>query len=576
MVSLPVPPSRPPSLRDRIGGRWAVSVPAFLVGAVLIAIGFGLQQLPPFAGPVTPAYRLSGYAVQVAAIGLVMLVADRTVLRRRRERPVSPWLVTGISALLGLARIGALVGLNAATGHSLAPSVTPLSLLLVAVLTAVPLLPVTALLLATREWYTADRERLIAADTAIELERMRATGAVESLRALVDDATHVRLDAALEQARPVLDATRPADDASVRAASDALLAAARGEVRAASHQLAHARPASYPRVRWRAVVRSALSRNPLPAWLAVVAVVVITAGAMVWVMGLANAVMAAVALAVAAACLYPLGRRAITRRPAWAMPVTLATTAITGAIPLAVLHIAGTDDLPIAPQVTFVIAVIVITALISIVLSAIEASDDVIGALGAITEQHEIEARAADEARRALDHEMAGHLHGTVQARLVAAAYDIEGARRNGDDQGVADAIARGREALDSLSPSPGGQQASSWPETREAITLRWSGVLEVAWDAHDARLTADEVATMADLIQECLSNALIHGQASTAAITVRVAPDHISLEVSDDGTGPQRGAAGLGSAVLAHATRGDWVLDGGAHGATVRARVPR
>ena len=120
-----------------------MSVPTFVVGAVLIAIGFGAQQLPPFAGEITPGYRLAGYAVQVAALGLVLVVADRTLLRNRRVRPASPWLVTGISAMLGVARLGALMGLNAATGHSLAPSVTVLDLLVIGLLTAAPLMPVS-------------------------------------------------------------------------------------------------------------------------------------------------------------------------------------------------------------------------------------------------------------------------------------------------------------------------------------------------------------------------------------------------------------------------------------------------
>ena len=571
-----MPTNRAPSLRARIGGRWAVSVPTFIVGAVLIAIGFWVQQLPPFAGDITTGYRLAGYAVQVAALGLVLLAADRTLLRNRRVQPASPWLVTGISAMLGVARLGALMGLSAATGHSLAPSVTVMDLLVIGLFTAAPVIPVTALILGTREWYSAERERLIATDIALEIDRMRATGAMEQMRRMVDDDARARLDDARGRALPVLDATRPDDDASARAAAQALLSTARGDVRTVSHQLAGSASSSYPRVRWREIIATSLGRNPLPERLAVPAAMVVTGSALLVVNGLGGAALALTSLAVAAFLLYPLGRRIIARRPTWAVPVSLTTAAATGVITMAVLQVAGEYDRFLPRQIGFVVAVVVATALMSGLLTALDASDDVIAELRAITERSEIEALAAEQARRALDRDLAGYLHGTLQTRLVATAYDIEGARRRGDERAVADAIARGREALDALSPTQAEQHAGSWHQARGAITGRWMGILDITWSADDAHLKPDEVVVVADVIQECLSNALIHGQASTAAITVRVALDRIALEVRDNGRGPQRGEAGMGSAVLTGAAGCDWALAGDSSGAAVRAHVPR
>ena len=569
-------PTRPPSLRARIGGRWAVSVPSFIVGAVLIAIGFGVQQLPAFDRPVSLAYRLAGYAVQVAALGLVLMAADRTVLRNRRSRPVNPWLVTGVSAMLGVARLAALMGLNRATGHAFAASVGMLDLLIIGLLTAAPVLPITALILATREWYSAERERLITTDVALEIDRMRTTGAIEQMRRRADEATRERLDDARAKTVPVLEATQPHDDASARAAADALLQTARGDVRTASHQLAGPHAASYPRLRWRTIVATSLSRNPLPERLAVPAAIVVTGPALLVVTGLGGAAIALASLALAAFLLYPGGRYIIRRLPAWAVPTSLVTAAIAGAIPMAVLRVAGEYDRFPPRQIGFVVAVIVATALMSGLLTALDASDDVIDQLRVINERSEISMLAAEQARQALDREIAGYLHGTLQTRLVAAAYEIEGARRRGDEQGVADAIARGRKALDALTPAGTPTNAPSWDDARRAITTRWRGVLEVSWQHDGSPVSSDEAVALTDIIQECLSNALIHGQASRATVSVQATPGHIRLEVSDDGRGPQQGAAGMGSEVLTGATRGEWVLTGTSRGATVRATVPR
>jgi signal transduction histidine kinase len=329
-------------------------------------------------------------------------------------------------------------------------------------------------------------------------------------------------------------------------------------------------------VRFRTIVATSLSRNPLPERLAVPAAIVVTGPALLVVTGLGGAAIALASLALAAFLIYPVGRRFIRRRPRWAVATSLAAAAIAGAIPMAVLRMAGEYDRFPPRQIGFVVAVIVATALMSGLLTALDASDDVIDQLRAINERSEVGARAAEQARRALDREIAGYLHGTLQTRLVAAAYDIEGARRRGDHQGVSDAIARGRDALDALTPAGTPTDAPSWDDARNAITTRWRGALEVSWQHDGSPVSSGEVVALTDIIQECLSNALIHGQASRATVTVQVAPDHIRVEVSDNGHGPQGGAAGMGSEVLTGATRGEWVLTGDSRGATVRADVPR
>jgi signal transduction histidine kinase len=329
-------------------------------------------------------------------------------------------------------------------------------------------------------------------------------------------------------------------------------------------------------VRWRTIVATSLSRNPLPERLAVPAAIVVTGPALLVVTGIGGTAIALASLALAAFLLYPTGRRIIGRWPGWAVPTSLAVAAIAGAVPMAVLRVASDYDRFPPRQIGFVVAVIIATALMSGLLTALDASDEVINRLRAINERSEIGARAAEQARRALDREMAGYLHGTLQTRLVAAAYDIEGARRRDDQQGVADAIARGREALDALPPAGASTDAPSWADTRRAITARWRGVLEVSWEHDGSPVRSHEVVALTDVIQECLSNALIHGQASRATVTVQVTPSQICVEVSDNGHGPQGGAAGMGSEVLSRETGGGWVLMGNSGGTTVRANVPR
>lgn len=80
------------SLGERIGGRWAISWPAFLIGSVLIAIlitlsGGTIGGQPVGNGERTPLLIIS--LAGAAGIGFVFWIGHLTVFRRRREQPVS-------------------------------------------------------------------------------------------------------------------------------------------------------------------------------------------------------------------------------------------------------------------------------------------------------------------------------------------------------------------------------------------------------------------------------------------------------------------------------------------------------
>ena len=97
---------RPPSARERIGGRWAVSRGTFVV-AVLLTIPIAFLRPADVVGGAplwTPAW-IEIVVAQCVLIGVWLLIADRTVLRRRRIRPVPIWVVFAVSGVIGPLRI---------------------------------------------------------------------------------------------------------------------------------------------------------------------------------------------------------------------------------------------------------------------------------------------------------------------------------------------------------------------------------------------------------------------------------------------------------------------------------------
>ncbi|MEI6688705.1 MAG: hypothetical protein WCN97_05005 [Thermoleophilia bacterium] len=552
-----------------------MSLPGYLITCVLIAISTLVFRLPAFARDVPLAYLLLVLLVQAAAVGLVFLLADRVLLRHRRERPASPWLVVAISVAIGLVRIVALVVLNRATGHQLAASATPINLLLIGAVTGGVLLPVSAVLLSTIDWYRAERERLIAADVRLEVERMQATGAIETMRELVLEAAYGRFDATRTETAALLEAVDAADERLVHDSSSALLRAARLDVRDTSHALWAASTARYPRIHWLDVLASAARLQPLPERIALPAAIVVMLPALLIVQGLGGAMITAVALIVAGLVLYPLGRRAIRALPALAIPLTILVAAATSTVAITVLLAAGDYERYLPRLAGFVLGVVVITLLTSAVLTALRSTEDTLTELRAIVSEAEIETRAAAEARHDLDRELAAFLHGTLQTRLVAAAYEIENAQRRGDQVGLADALASARAALDDLPRQSAGNDPVSLGQARQTFDERWTGALALTWDLPAEEPPAAVTRALTDVIQECLSNALIHGHATAATIIVRAQDATLEVTVVDNGIGPQDGAPGLGATVLASVTGGTWELAEYPGGAIVRAVVP-
>jgi signal transduction histidine kinase len=104
----------------------------------------------------------------------------------------------------------------------------------------------------------------------------------------------------------------------------------------------------------------------------------------------------------------------------------------------------------------------------------------------------------------------------------------------------------------------------------------RWNGVLGVAWEIEAESIPLAAVPTIASLITEALTNAVVHGAASHATIGIVQSDEHLELRVIDDGIGPQGGVPGLGSALFDDATARHWTIEPGLMGgATMRAVLP-
>jgi sterol desaturase/sphingolipid hydroxylase (fatty acid hydroxylase superfamily) len=102
---MPQTPHAPPSVRARIGGRWAIT--SWLVG--IAALFTLIPALAPVGGidvnPLTTADpTIVGVAAQVGAVCAVILIAHLTIFRHRAEHPVPVWWVFALGVAGGVVR----------------------------------------------------------------------------------------------------------------------------------------------------------------------------------------------------------------------------------------------------------------------------------------------------------------------------------------------------------------------------------------------------------------------------------------------------------------------------------------
>jgi signal transduction histidine kinase len=296
----------------------------------------------------------------------------------------------------------------------------------------------------------------------------------------------------------------------------------------------------------------------------------------------ANRIAGALAVLAAMAVLYPLGSAAIRRyapaphylRARLLSLAVMIPAALVGPVVAAAL---GSDAASTLERVVPVAVIIALTIAVSWAQAALRLADNRLHTLRDHAEEAEFERLALEAATEQMQRELALHLHGTVQAGLVAAAYSLQDAAQRGDEVALERAIADARATAAQVSAHPSKPFSADLAVKRAEIDDTWLGMLDLRWSLPTADLDPALVERIGDVVQECLANASIHGAATEATVCLALDDEQVIVEITDNGRGLGDGRPGLGSAVLTEATHGQWTIaavpDGGAQ---VRAVVPR
>lgn len=561
------------SLRERIGGRWAVSVPAFVVIAVLAVISTATVD------NITGAYDLHRGAVMVAnvasagVIGAVLWLAHVTVFRNRAVRPVPVWSVALVGGIACAARLGVVIPVNAAVG---VPADRVGLRLGVALLMGALLLPALAAIVDSIE--TEGERRRLLVRRAAELRRGEEGGT--ALAEAITDAAFREVAQAATAAREELDASSAGASPEERAASAARLRqVVETSLRPLSHRLYAIQSQPLPRPSAGPAIRAAFrdhALQPVAAGVVITVAVLPAAVTYSWPWAVLRPLLGGVQLALELALVMWLARR---------VPVVHRHMALIGVVigvVGATLRLGLMSALGVFVGGPVVIAVNgLLTAVAILATGAFAAAMRGNRAAGARLEDavsaREVEAYVAATELARVSRDMAQHLHGTVQAHLLAAAFAMEQAANDGDAAAFSRVVAEARRALDADALDAGPRR-----DIRDELDHRvalWQGFigLSVQVDPAVQGLPPDACADIGRIVEGAVGNAHKHGDATAASVAVSPGPPgFIDVVVRDDGTGPGAGEPGMGSAFLDFVAPGSWALESnvGEPGATLRVRL--
>jgi len=554
-------------MRHDLGGEWFLA-PVALITIIPLAT---LASVVDLAEPTVPS--LTGWTVANLVAFLICIALNvvlvRTAQRRRRRAPLPITVTVVAGALFGLIKVVVTAEAGSAFGLTSMDKGSIGGRLLLSSVVGMVAVPAVVLMRATLARHQAEH-RLLVSETfaglltpALPEEAVVSQGGGATLGGMLraDEGENARQEAAL-----VLGELRTAlAQAPPSLASGLLTEAVEHRLRPLTHRLWSGTRLPSSDMTFRGLIRAMLRRPIYPALTpTLIHGVVITLFALNRVAPV-HAVATGVVAAVALAALLVLARASRPRAEsaeagvAHLTLVLIAAAASTLVIrrvlaPEFLLSDAAIGGLTVA----WVIPLVLASNVVATVLHDRDAvRKQLIAMFG--PEWYAQLMRTHVDAAAARD--IADRLHGDLQGELLAAAARID--RLGRDDVAIRAELALVGERLEGAMSTGTGVAPLPLHVRLRDLQARWAGLLDVRIELDVAGpLGARSKDLIVGIVSEALTNARRHGMAQT--VFVRVIGQHedgtgVLVQVDDDGIGPRKGSAGIGSAHLDAVAPGAW-----------------
>ena len=550
--------------RDRLGGPWAFSWRASLVGSALISLliivrGSALSGSDPSPSGVIAWVGVA--LVAVAAKSAWQFGADRSLLQQRHRTQLSLTRVFVFYSISGLIFGAGLViaelwispeGSTASAGDAIVRAVALAA-------ATVCWYVVTTILFDARERFWRQREQLLEELVASQMAQIQEEQVLDGLR----DQVRADLEQPLAEAK-LLTATAllENDDSTSSAVPERLRELASGSVRSLSHEMMEEQQRHYSQGRLRDVwktfaleIRFAIGPVLI---LIVMAYAIDTAVRNQSQVGIASTIAFSV---IGAVCMW-LANKAMDRVPTWRIPIYAITFLVM--VVLALMHVSGVTFAGMADGELATIDM----SWAEVGFLVLLASTGLLGtsyAAAVLSNREQVLARLRRDADLSLAQEIANaqrlasttrqlgsELHGALQTRLLVCAGAIDSALANEDADARRDALNQAWDVL--KTPLESQQQAGSIQECVDQRVAAWTGLLDVRCDmaASIGALSGSPARSVDVVIEEGLANAYRHGDATRVDVNIWADGNDILVEIIDDGRGLGDVISGMGSQRMA------------------------
>ena len=562
-----------PTFRERLGGRWAISWQAFVITVPIAVAAVVVGNTRSWAD--VPEWIIVGLIAGLMAGAWVYLM-HRTVFRNRATKPVTlAWAIALPVITISIAIAGTILAREALGLSRDSEQLTrALPTLFIGTFWSIAII----LFFEARWRFGREREALVERAVQQQLAAMQEAEVADRIR----ESLRTEIADQLAQTRARIDerlATIEQDSANSGAAASQLREAAAKAVRPLSHELAQRAAQAHPRPGFVAVLRNIVERQPFRPLPVSIIYLVTTSPTEIerrgWTQGL-------LALALTVALIW------LTMSIAnWAMrcwPHHHAALFIAGIaliespsllLPPVVAAVTGTtvDWRGAFVSVGFGIILIVITS----GFGSLRASRrDLLRTFATDVDQEEVATIARSRALATAAREAAGVLHGPVQTKLVACAMAIEHAAEAGDVIAVNQALVQARAVLEQPVLAHAADLRSTIAAEVDRKAALWRGLVHVTLDIEPtAAAVKGQVATdVGAVVEEGIANAIQHGAATQITVAVSPHEQGLVIRISDNGSGPTNGAAGLGSQLLDDLAT-TWQLDRLGSGSRLTVALP-
>lgn len=549
------------SLRDRLGGRRAISWQAVVIGDVLIVVLATALAASRATGvsPIDAATDTFAITMAVAVIvALYTALVHATAFRNRERSPIAVPIVVGFHLSIGvLFLVGFAVG---AAILSIPPlGGTPLFSIAVLIGGLLVCLPTSLLLDHADRYRTA---RLTLTERLADLERLRISewSLRRALRSLVSKVQgDERSDIVLER----LDALELSDDteltteqwweASLNHHRSDPVPGTRGQLdgtnvdvksKLFSKSIRNQVSKDFPAVRWSHQFKLALTTGPEHP-----GITSVLAAFMTWVFLSAlftspRALSLAMPIGVGVYLMIRVnssraGRTRSSSLVGYAALVVWSLVVVTGWSAL----VAGSNGSSLGgflePLIVTTVAIVSATLVTSWVGSVISARDSQLRVLDQRIHDRQDESAAVLSSLASVVTQMADIPALSGSAAMAACASGVQRVQRESD-------IVHARRIIDwteSVITSPRDESSFTLQGRIEAVVEPWRALADIQVDCPDLGIDVAAYDDVVAVIDEAVRNACRHGDAQRIAITVTGEPsDRVRIEVVDDGGGLEQG----------------------------------